>query len=34
MKKIYENILARKTGMDYSPGTSFEDILVNMDGSK
>ena len=31
---IYENILARRSGMDYSPGIKFQTSLINMDGSK
>ena len=30
-QQIYENILAMKIRMDFSPGICFEKILVNMD---
>ena len=33
-QKIYENILASKSGMDYSPGIKFQTILINMDEAK
>ena len=32
--QIYENILARRSGMDYSPGIHFETSLFNMDEAK
>ena len=33
-QRIYENILAWRSGMDYSPGIKFQTSLINMDGSK
>ena len=33
-QKIYENILARQSGMDYSTGIRFEKILVYIDKVK
>ena len=33
-QKIYENILARRSGMYYSAGISFQTILVNMEKLK
>ena len=33
-QKIYENILARKSGMDYSPGIQFQTNIINMDKAK
>ena len=33
-QKIYKNILARKSGMYYSPWMYFESRLVNMDQEK
>ena len=33
-QQIYKDILARKTGLDYSPIMCFETILVNMDEAK
>ena len=32
--KIYENILARRSGMDYSPGIQFQTSLINMEKAK
>ena len=32
--KIYENILARRSGMDYSAGMRFKKSISNMDQSK
>ena len=29
-QQIYENMLARKIGVDYSPGIQFETSLLNM----
>ena len=31
---IYDKILARRSGMGYSPGIKFQTSLINMDGSK
>ena len=33
-QKIYENILARQSGVDYSPRIQFQTSLINMDKSK
>ena len=33
-KKIYENMLARRSGMNYSPGIQFQKILINMEEAK
>ena len=33
-QQIYENILARLSGMDYSQGIKFQTILVNMERQK
>ena len=33
-QQIYDNILARRNRMDYSPGTQFETSLINMEGAK
>ena len=33
-QKIYDNILARRSGMYYSPGILFETIIVNIDEAK
>ena len=33
-QNIYENILARQSGIDYSPGMQFQISLINMDKSK
>ena len=33
-QQIYKNILARRSGMDYSPGIQFQTSLVNMDKAK
>ena len=32
--KIYKNILARRSGVDYSPIIRFETIIFNMDEAK
>ena len=29
-QQIYENMLARKSGMNYSPGIQFQTSLINM----
>ena len=31
---IYDNMLARRTGMDYSPGIQFQTSLINMEEAK
>ena len=33
-QQIYENILARRSGMDYSPGIQFQTSLINMEDTK
>ena len=33
-QQIYENIISRKTGMDYSTGIRFEKSLIDMDKTK
>ena len=33
-QKIYENILARQSGVDYSPGIRFQTSIFNMNESK
>ena len=33
-QKIYNNILVRRSGMDYSPGIRFEIVLVSVDEEK
>ena len=33
-QQIYENMLARRSGMDYSPGIQFQTSLVNMEEVK
>ena len=33
-QRIYENILARRSEMDYSPGIKFQTRLINMDGAE
>ena len=33
-QQIYDNILARQSGVDYSPGIHFQTSLVNMGESK
>ena len=33
-QKIYKNILARRSGVDYSPGIHFQTSLVDMDEAK
>ena len=33
-QQIYENILERRSGTDYSPGIQFEASLVNVDEAK
>ena len=33
-QQIYENMLARRSGMDYSPGIQFQTSLVNMEEAK
>ena len=33
-QNIYENILSKKSGMDYSPGIQFQTSLINMDEGK
>ena len=33
-QQIYENMLARRSGMDYSPGIHFQTSLINMEEAK
>ena len=33
-QQIYENILARRSGMNYIPGIQFQKIIINMDEVK
>ena len=33
-QQIYENMLARQSGMDYSPEIQFQKSLINMEESK
>ena len=33
-QQIYENMLASRSGMDYSPGIKFQKDLVNMEEAK
>ena len=33
-QQIYENMLVRQSGMDYSPGIQFQTSLINMEESK
>ena len=33
-QQIYENMLARKSGMDYIPGINFQTSLINMEEAK
>ena len=33
-QQIYKNILARQSGMGYSPGIQFQTILINVDEAK
>ena len=33
-QQIYENIFARLSGMDYSPGIPFQTSLINMEKAK
>ena len=31
---MYENILARRSGMDYIPGMKYQKIIINVDKAK
>ena len=33
-QQIYENMLARKNGMDYIPGIQFQTSIINMEEAK
>ena len=33
-QQIYDNMLARRSGMDYSPGIQFQTSLINMEEGK
>ena len=33
-QQIYKNIIARRSGMDYSPGIQFQTSLINMEEAK
>ena len=33
-QQIYENMLARQSGVDYSPGIKFQTSLINMEDAK
>ena len=33
-QQIYDNMLARQSGMDYSPGINFQTSLINMEEAK
>ena len=33
-QQIYENMIARQSGMDYSPGIQFQTSLINMEEAK
>ena len=33
-QQIYDNMLARRSGMDYSPGIPFQTSLINMEEAK
>ena len=33
-QQIYENMLARQSGVDYSPGVNFQTSLINMEEAK